>query len=328
MKKNIAVIGCGHWGKNLVRNFSELGALYAVCDPNKELAESFARQYDVKNLPWIAILEDTNIKGVVLAVPAPLHSSMTIEASNAGKHVYVEKPLAMNKTEAEDMIACSNKNKTQLMVGHLLQYHPIFKAMRQLVASGKLGTLNYIYSNRLSFGKARSQEDVIWSFAPHDISMVLSLIGQDLKSIRTESASILQSEIADIATLHLEFISGLKGHISVSWLHPHKEQKLVVIGNQAMAVFDDTKEWEEKLAIYDHSARISDGIPQLKKSEVKYVDVPLSEPLKNECEHFLNVVNKNQTPLTNGSEGLSVLNVLSAASLSKVNKKEVRLEGL
>ncbi|HAG73471.1 MAG TPA: oxidoreductase, partial [Gammaproteobacteria bacterium] len=247
MKKNIAVVGCGHWGKNLVRNFAELGALAAVCDPNAELAKHYAEQYNVNNFSFAEIIKDAGIEGVVLAVPAPLHASLAIEAMNAGKHVYVEKPLAMNQIEARQMIDTSKDQGVQLMVGHLLQYHPVFIAVRELVTSGELGGLSYIYSNRLSFGKVRSEEDVIWSFAPHDISMILSLTGQEPESVRTESASILQSNIADTATVHMAFTSGLKAHISVSWLHPYKEQKLVVIGESAMAVFDDTQPWEQKL---------------------------------------------------------------------------------
>ena len=176
MIKNIAVIGCGHWGKNLVRNFAELGLLAAVCDPDKDLANRYAHQYEVANLSFAGVLENPAIDGVVLAVPAPLHAAMAVEAMNAGKHVYVEKPLAMNGVEAEAMINSANTNNVRLMVGHLLQYHPVFIALRELVYSGDLGALSYIYSNRLSFGKVRSEEDVIWSFAPHDISMILSLI--------------------------------------------------------------------------------------------------------------------------------------------------------
>jgi UDP-2-acetamido-3-amino-2,3-dideoxy-glucuronate N-acetyltransferase len=325
MKKNIAVIGCGHWGKNLVRNFAELGALAAVCDPNTKLAQSYAEQYNVGNLSFAAILANPAIEGVVLAVPAPLHASMAIEAMNAGKHVYVEKPLAMNRIEAEAMIASAEDNDVQLMVGHLLQYHPIFMAVRGLVESGELGSLSYVYSNRLSLGKVRSEEDVIWSFAPHDISMILSLTGQEPELVRTESSCILQPHIADTATVHMEFKSALKAHVSVSWLHPFKEQKLVVVGQSGMAVFDDTKPWNEKLALYRHIVQTTGGLPSLEKAEVEYLEVPQSEPLKNECQHFINVVSENAVPLTDGDEGLSVLKVLSAASLSDSKKEAVKL---
>lgn len=316
MKKNIAVVGCGYWGKNIVRNFSDLGTLAAVCDPNDQLAQSYAEQYSVGNLSFAAILNSPAIEGVVLAVPAPLHASMAVEVMNAGKHVYVEKPLAMNRIEAEAMIASAKKNGVQLMVGHLLQYHPIFMAVRELVESGELGSLSYIYSNRLSFGKVRSEEDVIWSFAPHDISMILSIIGKEPEVVRTESSSILQSGIADTAIVHMEFKSALKAHVSVSWLHPYKEQKLVVVGDDAMAVFDDTNPWNEKLAVYRHSVNSNGGLPSLEKAEVEYLEVSQSEPLRNECLHFLDVVSRNIVPLTDGAEGLRVLNVLELASKS------------
>lgn len=325
MKKNIAVIGCGHWGKNLVRNFAELGALAAVCDPNDNLAKLYAQKYNVSNFSFSEIINDSSINGIVLAVPASLHASMAIEVMNSGKHVYVEKPLAMNKIEAEDMLAAAKKNGVELMVGHLLQYHPIFMAVRELVESGELGSLEYIYSNRLSLGKVRSEEDVIWSFAPHDISMILSLTDQEPKLVRTESSRILQAEIADIATIHIEFESALRAHISVSWLHPHKEQKLVVVGRNGMIVFDDTKVWNEKLGLYRHIVDFSGDLLKLEKAEVEYIQVAESEPLKNECQHFLDVVSGNVKPLTDGSEGLNVLKVLSAASLSETKNEPVDL---
>mgnify|MGYP006083840903 FL=1 len=325
MKKNIAVVGCGYWGKNLVRNFSELEVLSSICDPDTETANKYASQYNVKNSSFTEIINDLNIKGVVLAVPAPLHASMAIEAMNKGKHVFVEKPLAMNVTEAELMITTAKKNGVKLMVGHLLQYHPIFKTIRKIVNADEIGKLNYIYSNRLSFGKIRTKEDIIWSFAPHDISMILSLAGQDPEFIITKSTSIIQKNIADTATIHMEFKSGLKSHISVSWLHPYKEHKLVVSGKSAMLVFDDTKPWNEKLAIYPYEVVSSKGIINLRKSDVKYLEVTEEEPLKNECQDFIDVVEKNIKPMTDGVEGLRVVKVLSAASKSKTINEVVKL---
>ena len=325
MKKNIAVVGCGHWGKNLVRNFFDLGVLSSICDPSDETAIKYANQYNVKKCSFTEIKNDLNIKGVVLAVPAHLHASMAIEAMNAGKHVFVEKPLAMNENEAELMITTAKKNDVQLMVGHLLQFHPIFKTIKKLVNDGEIGELNYIYSNRLSFGKIRSEEDVIWSFAPHDISMILSLAGQDPEYIITKSTSIIQKNIADTATIHMEFKSGLKSHISVSWLHPYKEHKLVIVGKSAMLVFDDTKPWNEKLALYAHEVVSSQNLIHLKKSDVKYLKVNEEEPLKNECQHFIDIVEKNMQPLTNGVEGLRVLKVLSAASESQTKNQTVKM---
>ena len=325
MKKNIAVVGCGHWGKNLVRNFSTLGALCLISDPNSEIADQYASQYNVKKSPFTEIINDPNIKGVVLAVPAYLHASMAIEAMNKNKHVFVEKPLATNEAEVEVMIATAKKNKVRLMVGHLLQYHPIFKTIKEYVGEGKIGEINYIYSNRLSFGKVRVNEDVICSFAPHDISMILSLTSQEPEYVSTNATSILQKNIADTATIHMKFKSGLQSHISVSWLHPYKEHKLVVVGQSAMLVFDDTKPWHEKLALYPFKVVSSKNLINLQNSNVQYVKVTEEEPLKNECQHFIDVVKKDMQPLTDGAEGLRVLKVLSAASRSQIKNETVKL---
>ena len=325
MKKHIAVVGCGHWGKHLVRNFSELGALCSISDPNSEIVDQYVSQYNIKKSSFSEIINDPNIKGVVLTVPAHLHASMAIEAMNKNKHVFVEKPLAMNEAEAELMITTAKKNKVQLMVGHLLQYHPIFKTIREYVEEGKIGEINYIYSNRLSFGKVRTEEDVIWSFAPHDISMILSLAGQEPEYVSTNAISILQKNIADTATIHLQFKSGLKSHISVSWLHPYKEHKLVIVGQSAMLVFDDTKPWHEKLALYPYEVMSSKNLVNLQNSNLQYIKVLEEEPLKKECQHFLDVVEKDIKPQTDGSEGLSVLKVLSAASRSQIKNERVKL---
>jgi predicted dehydrogenase len=250
---------------------------------------------------------------------------MAIEAMNKNKHVFVEKPLAMNEEEAEAMIASARKNKVRLMVGHLLQYHPIFKTIREYVGAGKIGEINYIYSNRLSFGKVRTEEDVIWSFAPHDISMILSLIGQEPEHVNANAISILQKNIADTATIHLEFKSELKSHISVSWLHPYKEHKLVIVGQSAMLVFDDIKPWHEKLALYPYEVVYSKKLINLQNTNVQYVKVTEEEPLKNECQHFIDVVEKDIQPLTDGAEGLRVVKVLSAASCSQIKNERVKL---
>ena len=324
MKKNIAVVGCGHWGKNLVRNFFELGVLASICDPNTEIVEQYSKQYSVKNNSFSEIITDQNIKGVVLVVPAKHHAAMAIDAMKQGKHVFVEKPLAMNEAEATSMIKTAEENKVQLMVGHLLQYHPVFQKVKEMVLDGEIGKIDYIYSNRLSFGKVRTEEDVIWSFAPHDISMILSLANQEPEFITAHSTAILQDNIADTATIHMTFKSSLKSHILVSWLHPYKEQKLVVIGKKAMLVFDDTKLWNEKLCIQRYQAEINQGLPNLNKDDLEFIKVIEDEPLKNECQHFKDVVENNKKPLTDEHEGLKVLKVLTAATLSQKNNKNVK----
>ena len=319
MNKNIAVVGCGYWGKNLVRNFSELGALYSVSDVNIETAKNYANQYKVKSLTFDETINNKDIEGVVLTVPAELHASMAIDAINKGKHVFVENPLAMNEVEANLMIATAEKNNVQLMVGHLLQYHPIFKTVLKMVKNGDIGEINYIYSNRLSFGKVRSKEDVIWSFAPHDISMILSLAGEEPEYISCKSSSFLQKNLADIASIHMKFKSGIKSDIRVSWVNPLKEVKLVVTGKSGMLVFDDTKTWSEKLTLHPYEI---DDLKELnlKKTKEKYIKVTEEEPLKNECQHFINVVEGKLKPLTDVFEGLKVLKVLTVASAKEKNQ--------
>jgi UDP-2-acetamido-3-amino-2,3-dideoxy-glucuronate N-acetyltransferase len=314
MKKYIAVIGCGYWGKNLVRNFSQLGSLFAICDPDARLAQDFSKKYNVAKMSFAEIIKNECIEGVVLAVPAPLHASMAIEAMNFGKNVFVEKPLAMNIEEAEKMKASAKRNNIQLMVGHLLQYHPIFQAILEIVRSQELGSIDYIHSVRHSLGKVRSEEDVVWSFAPHDISMILSIANDEPNYIKDESAEILQEGIKDKSILHLAFPSGLKAHISVSWIHPYKEQKLILNFSSGMIVFDDTKTWSEKLAVYRHKINVSAESVSIEKSEAEFIKIPESEPLKNECLHFLDVVNTNSKPITDAEEGLRVLKVLTAAT--------------
>lgn len=325
MKKNIAVVGCGYWGKNLVRNFYELGVLRAVCDPNTKVAEQYAAKYNVDAKSFSEINEDQDIDAVVLAVPASLHASMANEVMSHKKHVYVEKPLALTQVDAEGMIASAKENGVQLMVGHLLQYHPAFVAVKQFIASGEIGTLQYIYSNRLSFGKIRTEEDVLWSFAPHDISMILSLAKEEPEEVRTESANALQIDKADIATIHMRYKSGLRAQVAVSWLHPFKEHKLVVVGSTGMVVFDDTKSWAEKLAVINHQVDFSQGMPIAKKSDLRFIDLEPTEPLRNECQHFIDVASGDTAPLTSGIEGLSVLRVLHAAELSMLSNRTINI---
>jgi UDP-2-acetamido-3-amino-2,3-dideoxy-glucuronate N-acetyltransferase len=309
----VSVVGCGHWGKNLVRNFAELGSLAAVSDPDDRIAKLYATEYRVPSLPFEKVL-NSDVSGVVIAAPAFTHSKLAIAAFEAGKHVYVEKPLALSLDDADSVIQAARRSGKHLMVGHLLQYHAVFSRLKGMVEDGVFGKLQYIYSNRMSAGKLRSEEDVVWSFAPHDVSMILSLAGEEVLYVRAEKIEILQSVIADIATLYLDFHSGLKGQIRCSWLNPDKEQKLVIIGNSGMAIFDDTQPWEKKLAVYQHGIDLSELGPVLTKAEADYISVPESEPLKDECRYFIDLMAGRVQPRTDGAEAKSVLEVLMAAS--------------
>ena len=234
-------MGCGHWGKNLARNFFELGSLHSICEENQAIAEKLKHEFKVKNISFSDALEDPKISGIVLSVPAPLHAKMAIMAINKNKHVYIEKPLAINLIEAENIVEASKKSNSRVMVGHLLQYHPAFIKLKEIIRNETLGELKFISSRRMSMGKVRSYEDVIWSFAPHDISMIISLFSDQPESVFVEAQDILQAKIYDIASLNLSFNDNKKAIISVSWLHPFKEHQLIATCTKGIAIFDDTK---------------------------------------------------------------------------------------
>lgn len=318
MLKNIVVVGCGYWGQNLVRNFYELNCLYCISDEDEEQANFISSKYSVENKSFEEVIEDPEVDAVVLAVPARLHHSMSIKSMEYGKHVYVEKPIAMNELEAKEMIASSKKNNVHLMIGHLLQYHPVFVKFRELVSSGEIGEIKYIYSNRLSFGKIRSEEDVIWSFAPHDISMILSLLNKMPKRVQTSSARIVSESLSDSATLHLQFENDIQAHIFVSWISPFKEHKISVVGSNGMIVFDDTLDWKHKLILYRYMIHSKDNSLIAEKKEGKFIEVEEFEPLKQECKYFLDLINSKVLPLTDGEEGLRVLKVLTMSKESEM----------
>jgi UDP-2-acetamido-3-amino-2,3-dideoxy-glucuronate N-acetyltransferase len=320
----ISVIGCGYWGKNLVRNFAELGVLHFVCDANQELAKQAAQAYDVASLSLEEVLK-SECDGVVIAAPAVKHFELTQKALNAGKHVFVEKPLSLKVEEAKKLCDLSMQVSKKLMVGHLLQYHPAFLELKALIKKGALGRLQYIYSNRLNLGKFRNEENILWSFAPHDISMILGLAGDLPESVYATGACHLNPRIHDVTTTHMRFTNGIQAHIFVSWLHPYKEQKLVVVGDRGMAVFDDGLPWGDKLKLYPHQVTWVDGLPQPEKADVIHVPLEVSEPLKIECQHFIDCIAQNQNPRTDGAEGLRVLQVLDAAQQSLHTHQTVSL---
>ncbi len=311
-KAKVVVCGCGHWGKNLVRNFAELGALAGVSDPNEALAGKFAEEYGVPALSWDEVLT-SDAAAVAIAAPAELHARLGIAAMRAGKHVYIEKPLALSKADGEALLNVAGETGRRLMVGHLLQYHPAFLALHELVKKGELGRLQYVYSNRLSLGKIRREENVLWSFAPHDISMILALVGEEPDTVTSTFSPILHDKIADTVQVQFKFPSGVRGHIFASWLHPFKEQKLVVIGERGMAVFDDRAGWSEKLTLYRHSINWGGPVPSPNAADAEPVPLPEAEPLKLECQHFIDCVTEDKQPRTDGAEALRVLNVLLAA---------------
>ena len=318
MTPQIAVIGAGYWGKNLVRNFHALGSLGMVVDPSPLIQKKIAEDYpDIQlGFAFVDALAHPNITGVALATPAETHGAMIREALLAGKDVYVEKPLCLSESEGRELIKLAAEQKRILMVGHLLWYHPALLKLAEVVRNGELGRIRYIYSNRLNMGKLRREENVLWSFAPHDVSVILGLLGEMPTSVHCQGGNYLHQQIADVTVSLLTFPSGIKAHIFVSWLHPFKEQKLVVVGDKKMAVFDDTAPWEQKLLLYPHQVEWRDMAPLAIKGEGEPVQVPREEPLKAECAHFLECLSQRTPPRTDGNEGLRVLQVLNACQRS------------
>ena len=314
----VAVIGGGYWGKNLVRNFYNLDSLKLVCDKNETILSDYKDQYKGIEtcLALTDVLSNDDIRGVVIATPAETHFNIARESLFAGKHVFVEKPLVLRSEEGQELIDLARERRRVLMVGHLLQYHPVFIRLKELAHSGELGRIDYIYSHRLNLGKIRREENILWSFAPHDISMILTLAEEEPETLITTGGNYLHRKIADVTTTHLNFSSGLQAHIFVSWLHPFKEQKLVVVGEKRMAVFDDTKPWEDKLLLYPHQINWKKNLPVPTKAKSERVDIPQEEPLRQECRHFLDCITTGAQPITDGHEGLKVLKVLNASQAS------------
>ncbi len=315
-KFSVAVIGCGHWGKNLVRNFSEIGVLSAISDPSKLVQKTMTETYGVPALSVDEIIANDSIDAVVIAVPAELHHEIALKALNANKHVFVEKPITLTMEHAQQLCDVAKSKGKTLMVGHLLQYHPAFLKLKQMVRAGDLGKLRYIYSRRLSTGKIRTNENVLWSFAPHDVSMVLALAGSEPEKTTGFAGNFLQKNISDFASINMEFLNNIKAHIEVSWLNPFKEQRLVVVGETGMMVFDDQAASENKLVLYRHKAEINDGVPLLEKADPISVEFDKAEPLRNECEHFIQFCQSGETPYTDGKEAMAVLKVLQSGDVS------------
>ena len=307
----IACIGAGYWGQNLIRNFHQLNALQTICDTDRRTEEHFRARYPevAFSRSFEAVLDDPQIAGVAIATPAESHDALVRQAVLAGKDVFVEKPLCLSIAEGEKLIALAAEKQRILMVGHLLWYHPAVLKLRDLIAQGELGRIRYIYSNRLNLGKIRREENILWSFAPHDISVILGLVGEMPESVEAQGGNYLHDRIADVTVSLLSFPSGVKAHVFVSWLHPYKEQKLIVVGERQMAVFDDVAE-DHKLMLYPHVILWKGQTPVPNKAKGRAVEIDKDEPLRAECEHFLECVESRRTPRTDGSEGLRVLTVL------------------
>lgn len=312
---SVAVVGCGYWGKNLVRNFRDIGALSRVCDASDEGLERAAEiAPDAQLTGELDDVLNGPEPAVVIATPASTHYELGRRALEAGKDVLVEKPLALNYEEGAELLERAEALDRILMVGHVLEYHPAVVRLRELISDGVLGDVQYIYSNRLNLGKIRREENILWSFAPHDIAVMLSLVGEMPFQVSATGGSYVQPNIPDTTVTHLLFDEGVRGHIYVSWLHPFKEQRLVVIGSRRMAAFDDVS---KELILYDQRVEVGENGPvPIEEDQGQSVEFSDEEPLRQECEAFLEAVSSREAPLTDGQSGLNVLKVLQAAQRS------------
>jgi len=323
----VAVVGAGAWGKNLVRNFYQLPDVDLACCCDSDLArrEAIAASYPGVETTgrFEDILADDSIKAVIIASSAVTHYPLAKSALEAGRHVYVEKPLALSAADAEELVALAEAGKLKLMVGHLLLYHPAVTYLKELVGSGELGEVFYVYSQRVNLGKIRQDENALWSFAPHDISVILYLLDQLPESVSARGESYLQEGVEDVVFVNMRFPDRKMAQLQVSWLDPHKVRKITIVGNKKMVVFDDT-ESAEKLKIFDKGVSgvsyesYGDSLT-IRFGDIKIPHISMTEPLRAECRHFVDCILEDRQPLTDGADGLRVVRILEAAQKSMEN---------
>jgi len=324
-KVEIAVVGVGGWGKNLARNYYQIpdANLRYVCDLDEGRLGSIQAQFPAENITreFDDLLKDDELEAIVIATTGPSHYSLCKMALEAGKDVYVEKPFVLETPQAQSLIALAEEKQRLIMVGHLMIYHPVMRKLKSLVQEKALGDLYYLYSQRLNLGTIREDENALWNFAPHDISSMVYLVGQDPVEVSARGQSYLQKGIEDVVFLSMSFPGNILANVQVSWLDPHKIRKLTLVGSNQMAVFDDL-EPNEKLRIYDKGATVNSDYDNfaeyigLRFGDIHIPHINTGEPLRIECNHFLDCVRERRQPDSNGNDGLAVVKVLEAAQMS------------
>jgi predicted dehydrogenase len=312
----VGVVGLGYWGPNLARNLAAIPGceLSWLCDSSEEARAKLERSFPGARSTEVIgdLLDDGELDAVVLATPVPTHAELAVAVAEAGKHCFVEKPLATTAADAERAVAAAESAGKTLMVGHLLEYHPAVAHLKELIAGQELGDLYYIYGNRLNLGKLRADENALWSLGAHDVSVALHLIGEEPEECLAQGASFVREGVQDVVFCYLRFPSGVVAHLHLSWLDPHKERRLTVVGSRRMATFDDMQ-IEGKLTIYDK------GFDEDVRSWGEYIarsgdtfspHIPNVEPLRIECEHFIHCVRTGEAPRSDGYSGLRVVRVL------------------
>ena len=314
----VGVVGLGYWGPKLARNFDQLpGAELAwVCDGSQEALDRWAPRFPgVRGATDVAeLLADETLDAIVVATPVPTHSDVALQVLEAGKHCFVEKPLAQSAAEAEQVAAAAESAGKVLMVGHLLEYHPGVSKLKEIAEAGELGDIHYIYGNRLNLGKLRADENALWSLGAHDVSVVLALVGEEPSEVSAVGESYMQPGIEDVVFCFLRFPSGVSAHLHLSWLDPHKERRFTVVGSKRMATFDDMS-LERKIEIYDKGFDqdfSSYGEYIARSGDIHSPRISNEEPLRIECRHFVECIAEGRQPLSGPQSGVRVVRVLEA----------------
>jgi predicted dehydrogenase len=313
---SVGVVGLGYWGPNLARNFHALpdATLVWCCDASPDARDRTAPMVPGTRMTDRIedLLEDETLDAIVLATPVPTHAEMAVRVLEAGKHCFVEKPLAQSVVDAERAVAAAERSGRTLMVGHLLEYHPGVRKLKELVDSGELGEMYYVYGNRLNLGKIRADENALWSLGAHDISVLLHLVDEEPSELAARGECYVRPGVEDVVFCFLRFPSGVSAHLHLSWLDPHKERRFTVVGSKRMATFDDMAT-EGKLTIYDKGFdenTLSYGEYLMRSGDIFSPRIASGEPLRAECEHFVAAIKDGAPPRSDGHSGLRVVRVL------------------
>ena len=314
MNKKVCVVGAGYWGKNHIRTLNKLGSLYGIVDSNKETLSKYLNLYP--KIKVYSNLEDSlvdNYLGYTIATPADSHFEIAKTLILSKKHVLIEKPMTLTIEEAEELVILSNKMKVNVLAGHVLLFHPAIKKIKEMIVNGSIGELQYLYSNRLNLGKVRTHENVFWSLAPHDIAIFQYFTQSYPKLIRSNGNAFLQKGVFDSTITQIEYENAIKAHIFVSWLHPFKEHRLVVIGSEAMISFEDSIEGKP-LKLYSKKFDLATGIPEKIDGPVQLIPYSKKMPLSEEIEYFINHLNGKKLTYSNVNHGLEVVKILVESS--------------
>ena len=309
---NIALIGCGMWGRNIARNLAGLGALSCVHDAIEERDHSFASQFDSPHRSFEALLDDESVNGIMIASNANTHKDVAIKVLEAGKQVFIEKPMALTLADAELIAKAVDRTGNQVMVGHLIRYHPAFQTLQQQIISGAVGKVKHIQANRLAMGRIRNSESVLFDLCPHDLSLILALTDGLPEQVICHGVSHISDNVVDILSTSLGFANGVSAHMQTSWLSPYKEHRLTVTGENGSIIFDDTKPWTEKLTLYQDQITQSGDLFIIERASPLALSVPESEPLRDEVQAFIHLCDEGVLPPTNVHEALNVQKVLEA----------------